>query len=170
MSDFLNALGTLACTGDDSKDTEIGGGTTVDLSRGPNADLSACILVPYQLTADTDVVNFIKDLSVQKYATFKLVITWGVPADDYPNFGTTTFDLDGDIETGGDEFIPDNCLVTGGVAQVPINPNAAGDLWPAPNTVKPWCHAGTEVVPVGDHYEVTETFLGGGDPNIVRNK
>ena len=168
--DFLNALGTLDCTGENSQDTETGGGTTVDLNRGPNSDGSVCILVPYQLTADTDVVTFIKDLSTQPHATFKLVITWGVPADNYPNFGTTTFDLDGNFTTAGDTFVPDNCNVVGGEAQVPVNPDANENFWPAGTAEQPWCHAKTAVLPVGDHYEVTETFLGGGDPNIVRNR
>ena len=167
---FSNAKGTLGCDAGNNSDTKSGGGTGATLTRLPNSDNSACILVPYSLTATQDTVTFTKDLTTQPRATFQLAITWGVAAKQYPNFGTTTFDLDGNFTTQTDQFTPNNCTVVAGVAQPPKNPDANGHFWPLGTAEQPWCLASTSVAPTpgGSDMQVTETFLGSGDPSILR--
>jgi hypothetical protein len=168
---FRNAQGTLGCDAGNNSDTQSGGGTDATLNRLPNSDNSACILVPYSLTATQDTVTFTKDLTTQPFATFQLGITWGVAAKQYPNFGTTTFDLDGNFTTTqNDQFTPNNCTVVEGVAKPPKNPDTEGNYWPLGNAEQPWCLASTTVGPIpgGSDMQVTETFLGSGDPSILR--
>jgi hypothetical protein len=155
---FSNALGTLGCDPENSTDTATGGTegqeTTVDLTRGLNADGSPCILIPYSLTADTDTVTFIKDISTQPEATFRLDIVWGTPPGNYGDFKVSTFDPDG-IEGNSDDYVPDNCDIVNGEA-VP----------PATSATEHWCFAGLTIEVVGTSYQATETYLGSGDPTI----
>ena len=167
---FSNAQGTLGCDAGNNTDTKAGGGTGATLTRLQNPDNSLCFLVPYSLTATQDLVTFTKDLTTQPLARFQLAITWGVAAKQYPNFGTTTFDLDGNFTTLIDQFTPKNCTVVAGVAQPPKNPDTLGNFWPAGTAEQPWCLAATSVAPIpgGSAMQVTETFLGSGDPSIRR--
>lgn len=168
--EFGNAQGTLGCDADHQAPPVSADGTTADLTRLPNPD-GTCIPVPYTLTTTQDTVTFTKDLTTQPLARFQLTITWGLSAGDYPNFGTTTFDLDGNFTTEGDHFVPDSCVVLDGVAQFPANPDPSSTYWPAAGTAeKPWCLAHTSVDPAGSGMQVTETFIGSGDPTIVRSR
>lgn len=161
--------GVLGCVDGNNTSGVVSGGTEgqqseATLVRGTNGDGSDCVLIPYNLDVFTDHVILRKDLTGQETARFELTITWGVPFE----YGqrAAEFDLDGDPDTTADNFTPDSCVVVDGEAQYPVNPDGSGNYWPAGTAEQPWCVAAVTVVPVGDHLEVTETYLGSGDPTI----
>ncbi len=143
-------------------------GTAIDLTRTDAGGQDGCQEIPYTLTVSHDLVTLLKDQALVRSqgATFEAVITWPDPVGQYPDFGMTTIDVDGDGPIP--PFVPENCDVVDGVAQYPQNPNGNGDYWPAPGTVEPWCVASVDIHPLGDVMVATETFLGSGDPSWQR--
>jgi hypothetical protein len=148
--------------------TKSGEDTTVEITRTDDGAADGCQEIPYTLTVSRTLVQFLKDDVVTKAqdATFQVVITWADPVGQYPNFGTTMIDIDGNGPVPA--FVPDNCVVIGGVAQYPENPNGNG-YYPDPGTNEPWCVAAVDIHPVGNILQATETLLGSNDPNFQRS-
>jgi hypothetical protein len=145
-------------------------GTSFSMTRTDAGAASGCEEIPYTLTVSRDLITLVKDQSLVRSqgATFEVTITWAQAAGDYPDFGVTQIDIDGPGPIP--PFVPDSCVVVDGVAQYPDNPNANG-YYPAPGTVQPWCVSNVVVQPEpgGDIMQVTETYLGSGDPNWSRS-
>jgi hypothetical protein len=144
-----------------------GDGTSIDLTRTDSGG-GSCDDIPYTLTVTRDLITLLKDEDMVRSqgAQFEVAITWAEPVGEYPDFGETEIDIDGDGPIP--PFVPDNCVVVDGVPQYPENPNSEGDYYPAPGTVEPWCVSGVDIQPSGDAMIATEHFLGSGDPNFQR--
>jgi len=111
------------------------------------------------------VVNRTPDSFYDRGATFGLdaAVAAGRRAVEQ---GAAWIDIDGNGPVPA--FVPDNCVVIGGVAQYPENPNGNG-YYPDPGTNEPWCVAAVDIHPVGNILQATETLLGSNDPNFQRS-
>jgi hypothetical protein len=122
---------------------------------------------PITVTASTVSFPTPQDAS----SRFELTIAWGLPmASVDPYGGDTTFTVNGTA------FTPNGCALDQlGAAQYPQNPKN-GVFWPTSPAEEPWClkHSTTEAHNFGTEeipdwaYQVTEVFLGAGDPSITR--
>jgi hypothetical protein len=145
-------------------------GTSFSMTRTDDGAPSGCDEIPYTLSVSRNLISLQKDQDLVRSqgATFEVTITWADEAGAYPNFGETQIDIDGDGPIP--PFVPDNCAVVNGVAQYPDNPNGNGDYYPAPGTVEPWCVSDVTLQPEpgGTIMQITESYLGSGDPNWSR--
>lgn len=158
---FSIFFGGIFCN-DTVEGTSDDGSTTIELTRTDEGG-GDCNDIPYTLTVEHNLVILLKDQDLVRSqgATFEAVITWP-DAGNYPNFGTTMVDIDGDGPIP--PFVPNNCAVVGGVAQYPVNPDGGGNYYPDGTAEQPWCIAGVQILPSGNGMVAKESFLGSGDP------
>jgi len=129
--------------------------TTVTITKEGTTECS------YPVTIQDDRVDIGKPNTGLDTDHFTVVVTWGLPADDYPSFGATTFSVN-----GVDFNNMHSCDVSGGEYQFPD----ASDTPPAcVGATSTAAHHFSNPLPDGtDGVQVTETFLLAGDATLCR--
>lgn len=135
----------------------------VTLWRGENKDGSECVLLPYTLQIQDDVVHFDADFDLQPAASFLIRIDWDPTSPMVDPFNPPDREID--VEIDG-TFVPVvACDGRTAAGSDPTADPAIDDTFVHPDGVQ-WCLAGEKLVLLANgSWQQIQWFHGGEDPN-----